>query len=248
MTDVSAVSAAKCVSATFKQQEKLQEAVQRLIDRGIARDKISIIGRNFQTEARITGFLTKKDVILDGFTTGALYGALFGSVLSLLTGVGVLFIPFIGTVVAAGPLAAALLGATSGAIYGSLGAGLGSVLMSFGMPQDKAAIYQTRVQAGEFLLVVEVEADKAGQIFLLLQGLGGEEVATTDMQIPCTTEGCLSPEMKADLSEEAQKEFVQSYNQALQESPEPNNALLRAWEKVKQLFNRDDRGIFSQRK
>ncbi|MFN3360828.1 MAG: ChaB family protein [Pseudanabaenaceae cyanobacterium] len=244
----STLPAMKCVSATFKNQEKLQEAVQRLLDRGIPKDKISIIGRNFQTEARITGFLTKKDVILDGLTTGALYGALFGSVLSLLTGVGVLFIPFIGTVVAAGPLAAALLGATSGALYGSLGAGLGSVLMSFGMPQDKAAIYQTRVQAGEFLLVVEVEEDKAGQIFLLLQGLGAEELATTDMQIPCITEDCLSPEMKADLSEEAQKEFVQSYNEALQESPEPTNALLKAWEKIKQLFNRDDRGIFSQRK
>ncbi len=244
----------KCVSATFKSEAKLQEAVKRLLDRGISQDNISIMGRNFQTETRITGFITKQDVILDSFASGALYGSLFGSVLSLVSGVGVLFIPFIGSVVAAGPLAAALLGATSGALYGALGAGLGSVLMSFGMPQERAAIYQTRVQAGEFLLVVEVPASKSGEIFLLLQGVGGEEVATSDMQIPKGTEGKLvstdsiSPEMRVDMSEEAQQTFVEVYNQALEQSSEPINALKKAWEKIRQLFNRDDKGIFSQRK
>lgn len=254
MTSAFAKTPEKCVSATFKDEKKLQDAVQRLLDRGVPKERISIIGRNFQSEARITGFLTKKDVILDGLASGALYGSLFGSVLSLLTGVGVLFIPFLGAVVAAGPLAAALLGATSGALYGALGAGLGSVLISLGMPQDKAAIYQTRVQAGEFLLVVEVPEEKAGETFLLLQSAGGEEVATTDMRIPREPDGELtgsdqiSPEIKADLSEEAQQAFVETYNQSLKESPEKTNALIKAWERIKQLFDRDDKGVFSKRK
>jgi cation transport regulator ChaB len=242
----------KCVSATFKEEKKLQDAVQRLLNRGIAKEDISIIGRNFQTEAKITGFLTKKDIILDGLTSGALYGSLFGSVLSLLSGVGVLFIPFLGTVVAAGPLAAALLGATGGALYGAIGAGLGSVLISLGMGQERAAIYQTRVQVGEFLIVAEVPADRSGEIFLLLQSAGGEEVAITDMQIPRGAEGKLAgveeipPDIKSGMSEEAQQQFVESYNQAFEKSPE--NALMEAWKKVKQLFDRDDQGIFSKRK
>lgn len=254
MTSAFANPPEKCVSATFKEEKKLQDAVQRLLDRGVPKERISIMGRNFQSEARITGFLTKKDMILDGLASGALYGSLFGSVLSLLTGVGVLFIPFLGAVVAAGPLGAALLGATSGALYGALGAGLGSVLMSLGMPQDKAAIYQTRVQAGEFLLIVEVPADKAGETFLLLQSAGGEETAITDMQIPrqpegeLTTREQLSPEIKADLSEEAQQTFVETYNQTLGESQEKTNALVKAWERIKHLFDRDDKGIFSKRK
>ncbi len=242
----------KCVSATFKEEKKLQDAVERLLHRGITKEDISIIGRNFQSEAKITGFLTKKDIILDGVTSGALYGSLFGSVLSLLSGVGVLFIPFLGTVVAAGPLAAALLGATSGALYGAIGAGLGSVLISLGMGQERAAIYQTRVQAGEFLIVAEVPAEKAGEIFLLLQSAGGEEVATTEMQIPRGAEGklegtdAISPDIKSGMSEEAQQEFVASYNQAYEKSPE--NALLEAWKRIKQLFDRDDQGVFSRRK
>ncbi|WP_448565070.1 ChaB family protein [Trichothermofontia sp.] len=254
MTSAFAKPPGKCISAAFKDEKKLQDAVQRLLDRGVPKERVSIIGRNFQSEARITGFLTKKDVILDGLASGAFYGSLFGSVLSLLTGVGVLFIPFLGAVVAAGPLGAALLGATSGALYGALGAGLGSALISLGMPQDKAAIYQTRVQAGEFLLVVEVPEEKSGEIFLLLQSAGGEEVAITDMQLPREPEGELtgshqiSPEIKADLSEEAQQTFVEAYNQSLSESPETTNALKTAWERIKQLFDRDDKGIFSKRK
>lgn len=254
MTSAFAKPPEKCVSAAFKEEKKLQDAIQRLLNRGVPKERISIIGRNFQSEARITGFLTKKDVILDGLASGALYGSLFGSALSLLTGVGVLFVPFLGAVVAAGPLGAALLGATSGALYGALGAGLGSALISLGMPQDKAAIYQTRVQAGEFLLVVEVPEEKAGETFLLLQSAGGEEVATTDMQLPREPEGeitgsdQISPEIKADLSEEAQQTFVETYNQSLSESPEKINALTKAWERIKQLFDRDDKGIFSKRK
>ncbi len=82
--------------------------------------------------------------------TGAIFGSLFGSFLSLLTGIGVLFIPFLGPVVAAGPIGALLLGAASGAIAGSIGAGLLSVFSASGMREDKAAVYQTRLQAGEF--------------------------------------------------------------------------------------------------
>jgi len=244
----------KCVSAAFKEERKLEDAIKRLLDRGVPKDNISIVGRNFQSEARITGFLTKKDVILDGVTTGAIYGSLFGSLLSLVTGVGILFVPFLGAVVAAGPLGAALLGATSGALYGALGAGLGSVLMSLGMPQDKAAIYQTRLQAGEFLLVVEVPADKSGEIFLMLQAAGGEDVAITDMQIPRQPEGELtskeqiSPEMRANLSDEAQSIFVETYNQTLGESKDKTNALLKAWERIKHLFDRDEAGTYSNRK
>ncbi len=33
-----------------------------------------------------------------------------------------------------------------------------SVLTTLGMPEDKAAIYQTRLQAGEFLVMAEVAA------------------------------------------------------------------------------------------
>ncbi|MBC7515697.1 MAG: hypothetical protein H7237_04590, partial [Alkalinema sp. FL-bin-369] len=142
----------RTISSVFETESQIDDVVRRLIDRGIPKEDISVMGRNFKSETRITGFISKRDVILGGLRSGAIFGSLFGSFLSLLSGVGVLFIPFVGPVVAAGPIAAVLLGATSGALAGSAGAGLVSVLTALGMPEKQAALYQTKLGAGEFVL------------------------------------------------------------------------------------------------
>ncbi|MEB3830342.1 ChaB family protein [Phormidium sp. CCY1219] len=242
----------RCVSAVFETQEQVNDAVNRLLERGVDRENISIVGRNFHSETKISGFVTKKDVILDGLKSGAIFGSLFGSVLSLLTGVGVLFIPFIGSVVAAGPLGAALLGATTGAIAGSAGAGLVSALVALGMPEDKAAIYQTRLQAGETLLVVEVPAEKIGEIQLLLERIGGDEILSCDMKIPRQPEHPLdsteelSPELRSHLSPEAQETFRKAYNEALTQKEDANQASLIAWRSVEENYEKDENGVWSK--
>ena len=91
-----------------------------------------------------------------------------------------MFIPLVGPIVAAGPIGAVLLEAASGAIAGSAGAGLVSVLTTLGMPEDKAAIYQTRLQAGEFFMMAEVGSDRIGEFQLLLKSAGGEEIHTIE--------------------------------------------------------------------
>jgi hypothetical protein len=138
----------RTISAVFAEENQIDGVVRRPIERGIPKEDISVMGRNFQSQTKITGFISKRDVILGGLRSGAIFGSLFGSFLSLLTGVGVLLVPFVGPVVAAGPIGAILLGATSGALAGSAGAGLVSVLAALGMPEEQAAIYQTRLAAG----------------------------------------------------------------------------------------------------
>jgi hypothetical protein len=130
--------AERTISAVFKEQEQVDDVIRRLMDRSVPQDHISVMGKNFQSKTRVAGFISKRDVIFGGLRSGALFGSLFGSFLGLLTGVGVLFIPFVGTVVAAGPLGALLLGAASGAIAGSAGAGLVSALS----PQECQKIRQ----------------------------------------------------------------------------------------------------------
>jgi cation transport regulator ChaB len=246
--------AGRTISAVFKEQKQVDDVIRRLLDRGVPRDHISIMGRNFQSETRIAGFITKRDVILGGLRTGAIFGSLFGSFLSLLTGVGVLFIPFVGPIVAAGPITALLLGAASGAIAGSAGAGLVSVLTTLGMPEDKAAIYQTRLQAGEFLLMAEIPSDRAGEFHLLLESAGGEEIHTLDKALarpcsgPCNNPEDLSPEVRAHLSEEAQLTFIERYNAVLKETSDEFNAEQAAWQAVHQRFDEDENGIWSKAK
>jgi len=246
--------AERTISAVFKEQKQVDDVIRRLLDRGVPRDHISVMGRNFQSETRIAGFITKRDVILGGLRTGAIFGSLFGSFLSLLTGVGVLFIPFVGPIVAAGPISALLLGAASGAIAGSAGAGLVSVLTTLGMPEEKAAIYQTRLQAGEFLLLTEVPSDRAGEFQLLLESAGAEELSTIDKTLarpcpgPCKSPEDLSPEVRSHLSSEAQSTFIERYNGVLNETTDEFTAEQAAWEAVHQKFDEDENGVWSKAK
>lgn len=247
-------TAERTVSAVFKEQEQLDDVVRRLMDRGVPQDHISVMGKNFQSKTRIAGFISKRDVIFGGLRSGAIFGSLFGSFLGLLTGVGVLFIPFIGTVVAAGPLGGLLLGAASGAIAGSAGAGLVSALAALGMPEDKATIYQTRVEAGEFLVMAEVPADKSGEIQLLLESAGGEEVHTTNMTLPracpgrCSGVNDLSPEVRSHLSQDAQRTFMERYNAVFDETEDPMKAEQAAWETIHQQYEEDENGVWSKQK
>ncbi|MBD2092440.1 ChaB family protein [Microcoleus sp. FACHB-1515] len=244
----------RTVSAVFKERNQIDDVIRRLIDRGISRDHISVIGKNFHSETRIAGFITKRDVILGGLKQGAAFGSFFGSILGLLTGVGVLFVPFVGTIVAAGPIGALLLGAASGAIAGSAGAGLVSAFVALGMPEDKAAIYQTRVEAGDFLLMVETPSNKTGEIQLLLESTGGEEVSTLESALPRQGQGeitdasQLAPEVRSHLSEAAQQTFIDRYNAALKEDSDEAKAERAAWDAVHQQYEEDDRGVWSKQK
>lgn len=247
-------AAERTVSAIFKEREQIDGVIRRLLDRGISRDDISVVGKNFHSETKIAGFITKKDVIFGGLKQGAIFGSLFGSALALLTGVGVLFVPFIGTLVAAGPLGAALLGAASGAIAGSAGAGLVSALVTLGMPEDKATVYQTRIEAGDFMVAVEVPADKSGEIQLLLESAGGEEIHTNETPLPRGRSGQiedpshLAPEIRSHLSPDAQRLYIANYNQELANSGDESKAEHHAWDIVREQFEQDEHGVWSKSK
>lgn len=241
----------RSISAVYKTQAEVQGVIQRLKDRGIPVERISVLGRDFSTDTRVAGFITKKDVILGGLKQGAIFGSLFGSVLSLLTGVGVLFVPFVGPLVAAGPLGAALLGAASGALAGSAGAGLASGLATLGMPEDKAAIYQTKVTAGEYLVMADVPADRTGEYQLLMESAGGQDIHTGEAALPQPCQGnCnrvedLSPEIRSHLSKAAQLEFVKVYNQSFQTSQDSHEAEHKAWDIIRKKYSEDEMGIWN---
>jgi cation transport regulator ChaB len=246
--------AERTVSAVFKEEEQVDNVVRRLMDRGVPQDHISVMGKNFKSTTRIAGFISKRDVIFGGLRSGAIFGSLFGSFLGLLTGVGVLFIPFVGTVVAGGPLGALLLGAASGAIAGSAGAGLVSALVAAGMPEDKATIYQTRVEAGEFLVMAEVPSDRSGEYQLLMESAGGEEVHTSEMTLPracpgkCNDVNDLSPEVRSHLSQDAQRTFMERYNSVFDETEDPMKAEQAAWDTIHQQYEEDENGVWSKQK
>jgi hypothetical protein len=65
-----------------------------------------------------------------------------------------LILPGIGSVVIAGPSAAALLGGVEGALAGAALGGLTRVLVGLGISKDRAIRYESQVKAGKFVVTL----------------------------------------------------------------------------------------------
>ena len=158
------------VVATYRTHDDAEEAVRRLSDSGLPVRQISIVGRNFETREDVQGFYRPGDAALDGAATGAWFGGIFGLMLGAM---GFFVMPMVGALMVMGPLSGMIAGALGGAGVGALINGL----VAAGIPRDQALLYQERLKAGEFLVVVHGtagEAERAHQI------LGG--TTQTDLQ------------------------------------------------------------------
>jgi hypothetical protein len=140
------LSCDQAVAAGYPSHYDAEMAIRLLAKNGLAMDKISIIGRNFQTREDVQGFYRPADAAREGAQAGAWFGGLFG----LMLGTGLFVLPVIGSVLVLGPFAGLIAGAIGGAGVGALISGL----VSLGVPPDQAIKYQERIQAGEFLVVV----------------------------------------------------------------------------------------------
>jgi cation transport regulator ChaB len=211
--------------------------------------------KNLQSETHITGFFGRGDFIKEGLQSGAIYGALFGTVFSALSGFGVLFVPFVGTVVAGGPIGADLLGATSGAIAGGAGVGIISALVSLGMPKEKAAIYETKIKAGGLMLTAETNQGMAAKLETLFREQGGTDILSCkDFLLsrfdtgPVNSIHDLPDSVRSRLSSEAQETFVKVYNQVYAEQQNQHVAAYRAWMRVEDEYQQNDQGIWTEPK
>ena len=100
--------------------------------------------------------------------TGATVGGLIGGGAGLLAGLGMLAVPGIGPVVAAGWLVSALTGAGIGAAAGGLVGGLTGA----GMNEAEAAAYAEGVRRGGTLVTVRSEEGRADQVIAALKESG----------------------------------------------------------------------------
>jgi len=100
------------------------------------------------------------DPAADGASTGASVGTVIGGGAGLLAGLGMLAIPGIGPVVAAGWLVATALGAGLGAASG----GLLGLLISSGMSEADAHVYAESVRRGGTLVTVRADESQAAVI------------------------------------------------------------------------------------
>jgi hypothetical protein len=118
----------------------------------------------------------------EGAVTGASTLGMVGGAVGWLAGLGVLSIPGLGPMIAAGPLLAALSGIAVGAAVG----GIGGALVGMGIPEFVAKRYVGKIQAGNILISVHAEDcqqyKQARQVFA---EAGAQDISSTrEAEVP----------------------------------------------------------------
>jgi uncharacterized membrane protein len=110
--------------AVYESHTQAESAVKALQRAGFDMKQISIIGKDYQTEEHVVGFLNVGDRAKIFGKLGAFWGGLMG----ILFGSAMMFVPVVGHLVVLGPLAAMLFGGLEGAVLvggvSALGGGL----------------------------------------------------------------------------------------------------------------------------
>jgi uncharacterized membrane protein len=137
------------VVAVYASHDKAEDAVRKLQKSGFDMKKLSIVGKDYHTDEHVVGYYNAGDRMMYWGKLGAFWGGFWG----LLFGSAFFWVPGIGPLLVAGPLAAAILGALENAVLvGGLSA-LGAGLYSLGIPKDSVVEYETAVKAGNLVLV-----------------------------------------------------------------------------------------------
>ncbi|MCV9967787.1 hypothetical protein OIU34_38905 [Pararhizobium sp. BT-229] len=144
----------KTVTGLFDDYDDASSAVSALEARGIPSDDISIVSNNADDRH---ADLNRGSNAAEGAGAGAGIGAVVGGTGGLLTGLGIMAIPGVGPVVAAGWLAATAAGALAGAVAGGTTGGLIGAMTSSGVPEEHAHVYAEGVRRGGTLVTARVE-------------------------------------------------------------------------------------------
>jgi hypothetical protein len=143
------------ITHVFDDYESAESAVRELEGAGFTSDQISVVGRRPDHGEQPA----------EGAATGATLGGVGGAAAGLLASLGLIAIPGIGPLVAAGAVATTLAGAATGAIAG----GILGALVDYGISREEAPVYAESIRRGGTLVSVRAEDTRSGDAELIMQ-------------------------------------------------------------------------------
>lgn len=159
----------KVITRLFDSYEQASLAVTDLEANGIPHADISLVANNkdsrYDNVVPAKGADHTKHEAATGAGTGATLGTVIGGGAGLLAGLGMLAIPGIGPVVAAGWLVATAVGAAVGAAGGGL---IGS-LVGAGVSEKDAHVYAEGVRRGGTLISVRAQDQQVEMVERILR-------------------------------------------------------------------------------
>jgi Heat induced stress protein YflT domain len=166
------------VIGVYPHMQSIEDAIQMLDQSGFPIKQLSVVSQHLQSEKQVQGFITTGDYALKGAGLGAWTGGIFG----LLIGAAFLWVPGLGPLVIAGPLAAALLAGSEGAVLGATGGGALGALVGWGVSKRHVVKYIDKLRDGKLLLVVRGTPDEIERARVVLETTATDEVAVHGAQ------------------------------------------------------------------
>jgi hypothetical protein len=167
----------------FTHPRDAEQALHELRDSGFPMDRVSVVVRDADRNADMAGASVGENVgnkADEGATVGLLSGGALGGLAGLLVGLGALAIPGIGPVMLAGATATTLATTLAGAGIGAVTGGLLGGLIGLGIPEERARVYNERVERGHYLVIVDGSDEEIATAEAILHHRGIEEYGIYD--------------------------------------------------------------------
>jgi hypothetical protein len=158
----------RMVTGLFRDRANAERAYGYLGSRGYGPADVDVIMSDETRRKYFGDTTTTKKIVetepgtkaLEGAGVGAGVGVVAGGALAALAAAATVLIPGVGLVVA-GPIAAALAGAGAGGLTGGLIGGL----IGYGIPEERARIYESGLKEGGIVLAVKPRSDDDADYF-----------------------------------------------------------------------------------
>ena len=153
----------KTVTGIFEHYANASTSVRALEALGVPSDDISIVSKSDDfVDPQVAN-------VTDDAATGAGIGAAVGGIGGLLTGLGLMAIPGVGPVVAAGWLVATATGVLAGGVTGGAVGGIVGAMTDADIPEIDAKAYEEGLRLGGTLVVARVEDELEPQAAAILE-------------------------------------------------------------------------------
>lgn len=158
------------ITAMYDRVDQARSAISELHSLGVPQENISMIASDAAGEySKFHGREFPQDTDTAGDAAeGAATGAVIGGLGGLVVGLAALAIPGIGPILAAGPIASALVAGGIGAGVGAVAGGMVGALVDLGLSEEEAGYYAEGVRRGGTLVTVQTPDHLSGRVMDVL--------------------------------------------------------------------------------
>jgi len=156
--------------AAFRLHVTAEAAIAKLQQSGYSMKSLSIVGRDYHTDARVIAYYNAGDRMNYWGKGTPLWDKIWG----MLYGSGFFLIPEYGPLLAAGPLVESIVGALDGEVPGHSESAVAEGIHSLGVRRSGIHTYEEAIKEGMLIIVANGSVEKCGSAYGILDSAGPE--------------------------------------------------------------------------